>query len=311
MRVLLPFSRRARVFVAALALDALFGDPPTAAHPVGWIGSAARIIESHAPEHPGARRRYGWCAAIALSLAAAAAGGAARGAWLEALALDATFALRTLLGRAEEVRRSLEQDDLDGARRLLRTHLVSRDTDDLGASEVAGAVIESVAENLGDSVIAPWLAYAALGVPGALAYRAINTLDAMWGYRTERYVDLGRGAARVDDAANLVPARATALAIVVAAALTGEDARGSIATWRRDARRTASPNAGQPMSAMAGALGVSLVKREAYILGARGRRPGTGDIARATRLARVAACVAAAAVVAALARSGRGAGGAG
>lgn len=294
---------RPSALLGAIALDALFGDPPTALHPVGWIGRLVRGVEAGAPASATARRQYGAVAAPAITLltALAAAGWHAAparrglpGVLAEAVALDGTFALRTLLRRADEVRVALEADDLDAARGLLGRHLVSREVHDLTASEIAGATIESVAENLGDGVVAPWLAYAVAGLPGAFAYRAANTLDSMWGYRSERYADLGFVAATTDDVANWVPARVAALAIVAAAAVAGEDAAGAVEAWRRDASTTESPNAGHPMSAMAGALGVVLSKRDAYTLGATGRPPVAGDIARALVIARIAAAIAAA-----------------
>lgn len=301
------FPRRARVFVLAIALDALLGDPPTAVHPVGWLGRLVRFVEGRAPAQPRARRCYGVIGAMLFPLISMAAWRLLAGCIgrrdafaavaRDAIALDTSFALRTLIRRAEQVRGALEAGDTEGARLLLRTHLVSRGTRDLTAAEVAGATVESVAENLSDGVIAPWIAYVALGVPGALAYRAINTLDAMWGYRTLRYIDLGWAAARLDDGANWVPARVTALAIVAAAAVTGEDARAACETWRRDGGQTESPNAGRPMAAMAGALGVALAKRGAYTLGGSGREAAAGDIARAVRIARVAAYIVAAALL--------------
>ena len=312
----MPFATRphASAFLGALALDMLLGDPPTALHPVGWIGRAVNLVEACAPSSGRSRRRYGIVAATALPLLVA--GGAlccvrvasrlgAASNMAESAALDTTFALHTLLRRADEVRRALEAGDLDEARALLRRHLVSRDVSDLTASEIAGAAIESVAENLSDGVVAPWLAYAALGLPGALAYRTINTLDSMWGYRTERYNDLGFAAANIDDAASWVPARVTALAIVAAAALGGEDTRGAFEVWRRDATQTDSPNAGHPMSAMAGALGVVLTKRGLYTLGGDGREPVPSDIVRAIRVARLAGFASAVLVAAALSRSSR------
>jgi adenosylcobinamide-phosphate synthase len=160
--------------------------------------------------------------------------------------------------------------------------------DGLTVEEVAGATIASVAENLSDSVIAPWLWHAVCGVPAAWAYRASNTLDAMWGYRDEPYEDLGAAAALLDDALNLVPARVTALAICMAAVGRGAGAE-AWRRWRREAGRTVSPNAGHPMAAMAGALDVRLIKRGAYVLGEELREPGVEDIADAVRLARRAA----------------------
>ena len=292
------FSRRARAFLIALTLDALLGDPPSSVHPVGWLGRAVQTAEATAPSGARGRRWYGALGAAGFPLLAAIGWrvlgprGGSRGLpplFADAIALDACFALRTLLGRADDVRLALERGDIEDARRLLRYHLVSREVHDLSASEVAGATIESVAENLSDGVIAPWLAYAVAGVPGVIAYRAVNTLDAMWGYRTERYADLGWASAHLDDIANYIPARLTALAIVAAAATSDEDARGAWRTWQHDGGATDSPNAGRPMAAMAGALGVVLTKREAYSLGTSGRAPVAADIARTSRLARTAA----------------------
>ena len=297
---------RSLPLLAAICLDAACGDPPSAAHPVAWLGRLVRLIEAGAPRPvEGAvwRRRYGVAAATALPLALALGVGRlgrARGVpglLAEAVALDLTTALRALLARADQVRSALDRGAVAEARALLATHLVSRATADLAPSEVAGAAIESVAENLSDGVIAPWVAYAVAGLPGAVAYRAINTLDAMWGYRTPPYADLGFGAARLDDLANLVPARVTAAAICVAAATAGADAAGALRTWGRDAGTTVSPNAGHPMAAMAGALGVTLMKRDAYRLNAAGREPTAHDVARAIRLARHAAAIAAAALL--------------
>ncbi|MEX2446748.1 MAG: adenosylcobinamide-phosphate synthase CbiB [Dehalococcoidia bacterium] len=301
-----PRVQRAAVFLLACGADAIGGDPPTAVHPVGWLGRLVRSLEQRAPDDARGRRRFGVAVAATLPLAAAAgwavlarrprAGAVAIAR--DAVVLDTTFALRTLLARAGEVRRALERDDLDEARRLLAWHLVSRDTGALSAAEVAGATIESVAENLGDSVVGPWLAYALAGVPGALAYRVVNTLDTMWGYRSPAYAALGAGPARLDDLASWAPARVTAAALCAAAAVTRADARGALRAWRRDHAETESPNAGHPMSAMAGALGVTLEKRGAYRLG-DGREPVAADIRAAVRLARVAACLVAATVVAA------------
>ena len=211
-----------------------------------------------------------------------------------AVALETTFALRTLLARAAEVHAALEANDLARARALLARHLVSRDTSDLTAAEVAGATIESVAENLSDGVVGPWLAYAAFGVSGAFAYRTVNTLDSMWGYRTEQYAAFGWAAARIDDGTNWLPARATALAIIGASRILGGSEANATLVWRRDAGNTESPNAGHPMAAMAGALGAMLTKRGAYTLGVPGRDPEPRDIIRAVRIARVAASLVAA-----------------
>ena len=195
--------------------------------------------------------------------------------------LKSAFAARALAAAAGAVRRPLEHDDLPAARAALRS-LVSRDTADLPAPEIAGAAIESVAENASDSVVAPLFYYVVGGVPAALAYRAVNTLDAMIGYRGETEW-LGKAAARLDDAANFIPARITALLLAAASGAGGGSPMRAFALWFRDGRKTESPNAGRPMAAMAGALGVELSKRGAYVLGAGMRAPVAADLRRAIR----------------------------
>ena len=223
--------------------------------------------------------------ALTLFVMALAAGGGAAvatvahalgvaGLVLEAAALKSALSLRGLIRAARSVAAALSRGELDTARARLGVHLVSRPTATLDAGEVASGAIESVAENLTDALLAPIVSYLALGLPGALAYRALNTADAMLGYREGELEYFGKFAARLDDAANLVPARLAALALVAAAGLRAP------AAWTimvRDHRRTASPNAGWTMSAMAGALGVSLTKPDAYRLG-EGRAPTAADI---------------------------------
>jgi adenosylcobinamide-phosphate synthase len=206
-------------------------------------------------------------------------------AWLvKAWVLKVTLSLRGLVQAAGEVQQALEHDDLPLARHLVSWHLVSRETSQLSGVQVAAAAVESVGENASDGIVAPLLFYALGGLPAALAYRFINTADAMLGYRDPVRFWLGKVPARLDDLANLVPARLTAVLIVLAALLLGENTRQAWTVWRRDARLTASPNAGHPMSAMAGALQVELEKVGHYRLGAGQPLPGADHIARATRL---------------------------
>ena len=216
--------------------------------------------------------------------------------WLLAVfLLKSAFAVRALAAAGWGVSRPLAAGELTGAASALGS-LVSRDTTSLPPALVAAAAVESVAENASDSVVAPLLFFAVAGVPGAIAYRAINTLDAMIGYRGQLEW-LGKAAARLDDLANLVPARVTALLLALAAPLGGGSVRGALALWARDRRLTESPNAGHPMSAMAGALGVELEKRGHYRLGAGLRAPAPGDIDRAVRIMLGAAAGAAALVI--------------
>jgi len=292
-------------FVAAIALDAALGEPPNPLHPVAWLGRAAAFVIARAPR-TGALRQLGFGAAIALVLplgcaAVATAGIAATARWpiaqlVVAIAiLKPTFALRALGEAAEQVRRALAAGDLTAARAGLAS-LCSRDARELDAPLVAAAAVESVAENASDSVVAPLLFFAVLGLPGAFAYRAVNTLDAMIGYRG-RYEYLGKAAARLDDLLNLVPARLTAALRVVAAALSGRDAAGGWRVMIRDGGQTASPNAGRPMAAMAGLLGVVLDKPGHYRLGAPGAAAGAATIRAAWRVT-VLACALACALVA-------------
>ncbi len=293
---------RLAALAAALLIDVLLGDPPNRYHPVAWMGTAIGWRKARA--RGGRIGRFAWGLGILLGgvgMSALAGWAVERGTarwprWLRAIVLGAvlksTFSLRGLARAAREVHIALTRGDLIEARRALAWHLVSRPTANLSASQVAAATIESVAENTSDGVIAPLFYYGLGGLPAALAYRFVNTADAMLGYRDDVHEWLGKGPARADDALNLVPARLTALALVVAAWLRGEDARGAWRVWCRDAGKTSSPNAGHPMSAMAGALGVELEKVGHYRLGRGSPPPHPQDIERAVRLAHTAVLVA-------------------
>jgi adenosylcobinamide-phosphate synthase len=283
----------------ARLLDTWPGEPPAPLHPVVWIGHYLRLARrlSRSSIAVGA---LAWGIGALLVLAAAfsaqvliALAAGRVGAWaalpLTALVLKPLFAWRALRRAAESV---LGAPDLLSARGKLGRHLVSRDASDLSAGEVCGATIESVAENLSDSLVAPWLYFVLGGLPGAALYRYANTADAMWGYRTLELERFGKWAARVDDVLNLVPSRLTALLLCAGSALAGLDPRQAWRVWQRDGRQTASPNAGQPMSAMSGALGVRLCKRGHYCLGADFREPLAADVRRALRLGEVAAWLA-------------------
>ena len=213
------------------------------------------------------------------------------GVLIEALALTTMLSLRDLVRAARRVQAALRRGDLDGARSTVGRDLVSRPTARLGAGQVAAATIESVAENLTDSVLAPVAFYLAFGLPGAFAYRAVNTADSMIGYRHGALEHFGKVAARLDDALNFIPARLAALAIVGAAALAGADVGRAWRTMLGQHARTASPNAGWTMAAMAGALRVRLEKPEHYVVGA-GPQPTADDISTAVRIIMIAALMA-------------------
>ncbi|WP_422923392.1 adenosylcobinamide-phosphate synthase CbiB [Singulisphaera sp. PoT] len=279
----------------AVALDLAFGDPPNRLHPVAWIGSALvaarrRLIRPGRviPLLLGASLMVVGVA-FALALGIAISLGLAKlptpaGLIVEAIMLKSLFSIRGLARAARAVAEALDRCDLPEARRLASWHLVSRPTEGLDGPFVAAAAIESVAENASDSIVAPLLYYGVFGLPGALAYRFINTADSLFGYRDPEREWLGKVPARLDDLANLIPARLSALMMVLAAPVAGGSSVLAFRIWRRDASKTASPNAGRPMSAAAGALGVELEKVGAYHLGAGLRLPGPDDIGRSIRL---------------------------
>jgi adenosylcobinamide-phosphate synthase len=287
----------ALALVLAYAVDLRLGEPPNAIHPVAWIGSAiARGRDWALAANP--RGQFLRGALVTSGICGASAGVAyALGALtahvpilasvvLCSLLLKPLFAVRALREAAFTVRDALEHGDVDGARRALSS-LCSRDASSLSAGSIAAATVESLAENASDSIVAPVLYFGAFGLPGAAFYRAANTLDAMIGYHG-RFEWAGKAAARLDDALNLVPARVTALLLIIAGALCRADARGGIAVLLRDGSLTESPNAGRPMSAMAGLLGVRLEKAGHYALGDAHRPIEPGDITRAWRLVSLA-----------------------
>ena len=294
-----PADREVAVLGLAVGLDALCGEPPNQWHPVAIAGRLIAAADRRAPVLPFAALAYGTVVALGGTLACGlgarllVSGLAGRLPLLQipatVLLLKSTFAVRALHEAAVAVAEPLAMDNLPTARCRLRA-LVSRDATELDAPLVAAAAVESVAENLSDSFVAPLVWYALLGIPGAVAYRFANTCDAMLGYRG-RYEYLGKAAAHLDDALNWLPARLSALAIVAAAPLVGANARGAWRVMRRHHGRTASPNAGWPMSATAGALGVRLEKRGHYQLGCGPRAANAATIGDAVRLMRAAAAL--------------------
>ncbi|MBI3257741.1 MAG: cobalamin biosynthesis protein CobD [Actinobacteria bacterium] len=268
---------------AGLVADRAWGEPPLRPHPVAVFGSAMALVEDGIYRD---RRSAGVAHAVIGIGLGALVGRAMRST---ATATYLAVAGRALGDAAESVHEALVVDDLDEARVRLQA-LVGRNTDELSESEVVRAVVESVAENTVDAVVAPALWAGVAGAPGVLGHRAVNTLDAMVGYRTPRYLRFGWASARLDDAAAWVPARVAALLVmVVRPRAAGEVLR----TVRRDARAHPSPNGGVVEAAFAAALGVRLGGESTYgacleqrpWLGA-GATPTVGDIDRAIRLSR-------------------------
>lgn len=271
--------------VLAMLLDRWLGEPPRALHPVVWMGRYCGWIGRHLPERrPAAAFTLGMAAWLAGALLVAAVYGyvqaliAQSPPWLAviatALLLKPLFALQMLLEEVGAVERALGESLAHGRARLHR--IVSRDTARLDAGEVRESALESLAENLSDSLLAPLFWYALFGLPGAAVYRFANTVDAMWGYRG-RWEWAGKFAARADDLLNLIPARITALALSLTARNPGEVLR----RLPREAARTPSPNSGWPMAALALTLGIRLRKPAVYALNEQGDSPTATDVATA------------------------------
>ncbi|MDO8719659.1 MAG: adenosylcobinamide-phosphate synthase CbiB [Polaromonas sp.] len=303
---MLPAGAMALVLLLALWIDRRFGEPPLAVHPVVWIGhylkACGRVTVRCPPALAFALGALAW----ALGAAAVAAlawclqaltfwqlvrfiagpdlpGGLLAVALLALMAWAAKSMLswRMLRDEAGAVEAALQQSLAAGRARL--SWLVSRDTAQLTASQVRESAIESLAENLNDSVVAPIFWLVLLGLPGAALYRFANTADAMWGYRGtyrgQHWEWAGKWAAWADDVLSWLPARLTALLLALVA--------GGVPfkKLRVEARKTPSPNSGWPMAAMALALGISLGKPGVYTLNASGRAPQAADTARAQKYA--------------------------
>ncbi len=256
--------------MAAYLLDLLVGDPRWLPHPVIIIGKFIAGLEKmlrQVAKNPPALRVAGAVLAVVVVGSSYLATyllvrmAAVVHPWLalvlEAWMISTTLAARGLAGAAREVLHPLSRGDLNLARRRVAM-IVGRDTDRMDAQEVIRATVETVAENIVDGFVSP-LFYALIGgAPLAMAYRAVNTLDSMVGYRNDLYRDLGWASARLDDVANFFPARWAGLLLVAAAWLSGRRAREAWLTIKKDARQHPSPNSGIPEAAMAGALGIRL-----------------------------------------------------
>ena len=275
--------------ILALLIDRWWGEPPARLHPVVWMGQylkhAGRSLPDHGPRMAFFLGGAYWLAGAVLVAAVygfAGAGSAKLPAWLDmaltAVLLKPLFALRLLLREVGAVESSLMRSVECGRARL--AHIVSRDTGNLDSGEIRESSLESLAENLSDSVVAPLFWFALFGLPGAAVYRFANTADAMWGYRG-RWEWAGKFAARADDVLNLIPARITAVGLL----LMGPNRMSVLRRLPAEAALTASPNSGWPMGALALSLNVRLRKPHVYALNARGSLPSAADTATALRRA--------------------------
>ncbi|MBQ9065876.1 MAG: cobalamin biosynthesis protein CobD [Blautia sp.] len=292
-----------RIIYAALAgfvLDLLLGDPPWMPHPVVFMGKAIKFAE------PRLRKTFnerlaGFFLAAGLPLFTFVLSyfaiwlfyriHPAAGFLLSAVWSWQVLAMADLKKESTNVYRKLLSGTLEEAREAV-ARIVGRDTERLDREGVIKAAVETVAENFSDGVIAPMFYMLIGGAPLALGYKAVNTMDSMIGYKNEKYLNFGRAAAKLDDAVNYIPARLSALLLIIAAFLAGEDGSRAFYIWRRDRRNHASPNSAQTEAAMAGALGIQLGGPAWYFgeyhdkpfIGDRLRKAEASDIPRANRM---------------------------
>ena len=283
--------------VAAAALcgfviDLLLGDPAWMPHPVVFMGrcisALEKLLRRAFPKTAQGELAGGAILAAVLPLGTLVFTELcvwglglvhpALGFALQVLWCWQALAAKGLRQESENVCRALVTGTLDDARKAV-SRIVGRDTAALSREGVIRAAVETVAENFSDGVVAPLFWMLLGGAPLALAYKAVNTMDSMVGYKNERYLYFGRAAAKLDDAANWLPSRLAALLLVAAAPLTGQNAGRAFAIWRRDRRKHASPNSAQTESAMAGALGVRLAGPASYF-GKIHQKPWIGDDTR-------------------------------
>ncbi len=279
------------VIAVAFLLDWLFGDPPFIPHMVVLIGKSISAAEKPLrrlfPKSESGEKAAGLWLALGIpmfwggvtllidALLVCVHAGAA--VLFEVLICWQCLAARSLQKAAEKVRVSLEQG-IDEGRKAV-SEIVGRDTERLDEAGVIRAAVETVAENSCDGVIAPLFFMMLGGAPLAVAYKAINTLDSMVGYKNEKYRWFGRASAKLDDIANFVPARVSAFLIMASAYLCGFDAKAAFNIFKRDRSNHSSPNSAQSESACAGALGVQL-GGPSYYFGKRVKKPYIGDATR-------------------------------
>ena len=269
------------IFSLAFLIDAVFGEFPDRIHPTVWIGKAIAYFKpKFKSANPRTEKVNGVILCLLIILLVAVPVGLLLFGirlffgWVpyiivSAILLETTFAVRCMRQYTVPIAEALKNKDVDKARRGLY-FIVRRDPNELNEQQIASAAVESIAESTTDGITAPFFFFALFGVPGAFAFRVINTLDSTVGYKDPENINIGWFSATLDTIANYVPARLTAILMVASAALLGENWRDSWKILQRDKAKTNSLNAGWTMSAMAGALGVQLEKSGHYALGDKG-----------------------------------------
>ncbi len=276
-----------QVLLLAFLLDFLFGEPPVFMHPVVWMGNLINFFVARAPQRR--RKLYGFfmtafCTGTLLLVGFVIAlwGKDMMSLIIAAFFLKSAFSIRMLIVSALGIKKDLDGGKIEKVRSDLKT-FVGRDTGGLNEPQASSAVIESLAESFVDGILSPLFYFLLFGLPGALVYRMINTLDSMVGYRKEPFIELGYASAKLDDVANWIPARLSLIFIFMASFFFGKPL-GAVRTCIRDHNKTASPNSGWSMAAVSGALGVRLEKVGYHVLGAEYDEPQPVHISRAVNM---------------------------
>jgi len=283
------------IFTLAVLIDLVVGEYPDRIHPTVAIGKLILFFKKRAKSpNPRIEKVNGILMAIAIMLIFALPVGALLFGLrfyfgsipyiiVGAILFKATFAISGMGQYTKPIATALKKRDLDGARKWL-PYIVRRDPNSLNERQIVSAAVESIAESTTDGITAPFFFYAFFGVPGAFAYRVINTLDSMVGYKTVEFRNIGWFSAKMDTLTNWLPARITAYLMVASAFLLGENWREAWSVLQRDKHKTSSPNAGFTISAMAGALCIQLEKQGSYCLGDDHGHISHEDIGKALRM---------------------------
>ncbi|MCX8150694.1 MAG: cobalamin biosynthesis protein [Candidatus Bathyarchaeota archaeon] len=278
------FVEQILILAVALLIDVIFGEIPDSIHPTVWMG---KVIAWAKPQLKSTNSRIEKINGVLLCLGVVALFTLPIGllllslrqvpifGWLiyiivAAVFLKSTFAVKCMLKYTMPIANALKMKDLEGAKQWL-PYIVRRDPKKLDEQHVLSATVESIAESTTDGVTSPLLFFALFGVPGAFAFRVVNTLDSMVGYKDEEHRNIGWFSAKMDTAANFISARFTAVLMIISAAVLGANWKKGLSVLQRDKNKTVSPNAGWTISAMAGALNVQLEKEGHYTLGDKGQ----------------------------------------
>lgn len=269
------------IFVFAFLIDAVFGEFPDRVHPTVWIGNTIAYFKpKFKHENPRIEKVNGVLLCLLVIMVVAGPvyfllfGIRHFLGWIPyiivaAVLFKTTFAAKCMRDYTVPIAKALENNDIDKAKRGLY-YIVRRDPNKLNEQQIASAAVESIAESTTDGITSPFFFFALFGVPGAFAFRVVNTLDSMVGYKDKENINIGWFSAKIDTIANYIPARLTAILMVAATALLRENWRNSWRILQRDKTKTHSINAGWTMSAMAGALNIQLEKPGHYALGDKG-----------------------------------------